>query len=228
VIDYELNNPSRETEFEIKSSEMWFGQLAKKYTLPPSLIKKLNDEIDSRQDHPDWNDYLAGHLEYQKMIYFKDNKGEIKQSVSDAFVEVFKNLAHDYLNLLPHVKSFKTDLVTIWYNDQKQYDYNPIHSHNGRCPVGITGVLYLKVPEGINEGRKVKQFFNNTSANGRTHLFSNSASQLSRRCHLPPLVEGDFYIFPYDMQHLVYPFTADVIRRSLSFNMDVFNTEYTE
>jgi len=225
--EYELNNP-RGQEYEIKSSDIWFGQLAKKYTLPPSLIKKLNDEIESRQDHPDWNEYLAGHLEAQKMLYFKDDKGQIKQSVSDSFVEVFKNLGRDYLNLLPHVKSFKTDLVTIWYNDQKQYDYNPIHGHNGRSPVGITGVLYLKIPEGINEGRKVKQFFNNTSANGRTHLFANSASQLSRRSFLPPLTEGSFYIFPYDMQHLVYPFTADVTRRSLSFNMDVLSTEYTE
>lgn len=228
MIDYELNNPHTETDFEIKSSDIWFGQVVKKYILPPSLLKKLNDEITSRQDHPDWKDYLAGHLDIQRMLYFKDDKGQIKQSVSDSFVGAIKNLAHDYLNLLPHLKSYKTDLVTVWYNDQKKYEYNPIHGHNGRSPVGITGVLYLKVPKEINEGKKIKQFFNNSSANGRTHIFANNACQLSRRSFLPPLAEGDFYIFPYDMQHLVYPFTADVTRRSLSFNMDVYDSEFTE
>ena len=86
-------------------------------------------------------------------------------------------------------------------------------------------MLYLKIPEGINEGRKVKQFFNNTSANGRTHLFANSASQLSRRSFLPPLTEGSFYIFPYDMQHLVYPFTGNGMRRSLVCNFDIRRTK---
>ena len=34
---------------------------------------------------------------------------------------------------------------------------------------------------------------------------------------------GDFYIFPYDLEHLVYPFRGDGMRRSLSVNYDVFH-----
>lgn len=228
VIDYELNNPSRTSEFEIKSTDIWFGQCVRKYTLPSDLIKRLNEEIDSRNDHSDWKDYLAGHLDIQRMLYFKDDKGQIKQSISDSFVGAIRNLGEDYLNLMPHIRSYKSDLMTIWYNDQKKYEYNPIHGHNGRSPVGITGVLYLKVPKEINEGKEVKQFFQGSSANGRTHLFSNDASQLSRRSFLPKLEEGVFYIFPYDVQHLVYPFSADVTRRTLSFNMDVMTTEFND
>ena len=220
MIDFKLNNPTG-TEYEIKSTPIWFGQVVRKYQLPKELINRLNEEIDGRTDHSSWNDYLAGNLETQNMLYFNDDKGQIKQSVSDSFVDMFKNLGHDYMSLVPHIKSYQAELITIWYNDQKKHEFNPIHGHNGRTPVGITGVLYLKVPEGINEGRKVKQFFQGSSAEGRTHIFSNDASQLSRRSFLPKLQEGDFYIFPYDVQHLVYSFTADVTRRSLSFNMDV-------
>jgi aromatic ring-opening dioxygenase catalytic subunit (LigB family) len=32
----------------------------------------------------------------------------------------------------------------------------------------------------------------------------------------------DFYIFPYDMRHVVYPFNGtDEVRRTLAANMDV-------
>ena len=227
MIDFKLNNPTG-TEYEIKSTPIWFGQVVRKYQLPKALVNRLNEEIDGRKDHSKWNDYLAGNLETQNMLYFKDDKDQIKQSVSDSFVDVFKNLGYDYMSLVPHVKSYQADLMTIWYNDQKKYEFNPIHGHTGRTPVGITGVLYLKVPEGINEGRHIKQFYHGSSAEGRTHIFSNDASQLSRRSFLPDLKEGDFYIFPYDVQHLVYSFTADVTRRSLSFNMNVQSLVFRE
>ena len=32
---------------------------------------------------------------------------------------------------------------------------------------------------------------------------------------------GDFYIFPYDVEHLVYPFSGDGLRRTMSLNYDV-------
>ena len=119
MIDFKLNNPTG-TEYEIKSTPIWFGQVVRKYQLPKALVNRLNEEIDGRKDHSKWNDYLAGNLETQNMLYFKDDKGQIKQSVSDSFVDVFKNLGYDYMSLVPHVKSYQADLMTIWYNDQRK------------------------------------------------------------------------------------------------------------
>ena len=37
----------------------------------------------------------------------------------------------------------------------------------------------------------------------------------------PNVKERDFYIFPYDMRHCVYPFNGPEWRRTLAANMDV-------
>ena len=37
----------------------------------------------------------------------------------------------------------------------------------------------------------------------------------------PDIKERDFYIFPYDMRHCVYPFNGPGFRRTLAANMDV-------
>ena len=37
----------------------------------------------------------------------------------------------------------------------------------------------------------------------------------------PDIKERDFYIFPYDMRHTVYPFNGPGMRRTLAANMDV-------
>ena len=31
---------------------------------------------------------------------------------------------------------------------------------------------------------------------------------------------GDFYVFPYDLRHVVYPFVGSGIRRTMSINFD--------
>jgi hypothetical protein len=39
----------------------------------------------------------------------------------------------------------------------------------------------------------------------------------------PKVEVGDFFIFPYDLQHVVYPFRkSKEFRRTLSANVDVF------
>ena len=37
----------------------------------------------------------------------------------------------------------------------------------------------------------------------------------------PEVKERDFFIFPYDMRHTVYPFNGPGYRRTLAANMDV-------
>ena len=219
--DKEKDHPSDTHDFKITSTDIWMGQLVREYTLQPELITLLNTEIDRRKDHPKWNEYLAGNIKDQYNLYFHDGGEKMQQTISESFVNVIKTLAKDYLDSLPVLESYSSTLTSIWYNDQKKHEYNPIHAHTGVTGMGITGVMYLKVPEGINAGTPIKSFFQGQSPNGRTHIFGNISSQLCRRSIAPSLKEGMFYIFPFDLQHLVYPFEANVVRRSLSFNMSI-------
>ena len=52
--------------------------------------------------------------------------------------------------------------------------------------------------------------------------FLGSASgQFVKADYSPKMKIGDFYVFPYDMRHTVYPFNGPGMRRSLAANMDV-------
>jgi hypothetical protein len=55
-------------------------------------------------------------------------------------------------------------------------------------------------------------------------MVGNCQGQFVRKNLMLEPTVGDFYIFPYDVEHLVYPFTGDGLRRTLSINYDVHLT----
>ena len=57
--------------------------------------------------------------------------------------------------------------------------------------------------------------------NGSLQILGNSSGQFCNTDYGPMMKERNFYIFPYDMRHCVYPFNGEGIRRTLSCNMDV-------
>ena len=76
--------------------------------------------------------------------------------------------------------------------------------------------MYLKVPD---FGKEITD--TGEDLNGKTELIGNCGGIWSCATHLITPKVGDFYIFPYDMQHVVYPFTGDGMRRSIVFNFDI-------
>ena len=58
--------------------------------------------------------------------------------------------------------------------------------------------------------------------NGRLQIIGAANGQFVKSDYSPIAEERDFYIFPYDMRHCVYPHTnPNAIRRTLAANMDV-------
>ena len=57
--------------------------------------------------------------------------------------------------------------------------------------------------------------------NGQLQIMGNSSGQFVKSDYSPDAEERDFYLFPYDMRHCVYPFNGPGMRRSLAANMDV-------
>ena len=105
-----------------------------------------------------------------------------------------------------------------WINDQVEGEYQVVHKHSGKSLIGFASIGYLKVPDFGEE-------YNNTSQphNGRAMLLGNCQGQFTKKNIMLQPEVGDFYIFPYDLEHLVYPFRGDGMRRSLSVNYDVFH-----
>ena len=80
-------------------------------------------------------------------------------------------------------------------------------------------MMILKLPS--NYGKEYSRPDN--PLNGQLQFVGNSGGQFAFTDFRPDVVVGDFYIFPYDMRHCVYPFnTTDEHRRTLAANVDVF------
>jgi hypothetical protein len=58
--------------------------------------------------------------------------------------------------------------------------------------------------------------------NGRLQILGAANGQFAKIDYQPPMDLRDFYIFPYDMRHCVYPFNGTTeVRRTLAANCDV-------
>ena len=58
--------------------------------------------------------------------------------------------------------------------------------------------------------------------NGRLQIIGSANGQFSKTDYSPEMKIGDFYVFPYDMRHCVYPFNGTKeVRRTLVCNVDV-------
>jgi len=200
--------------FKIGRSEFNFlGTAVAKYKFPNEYLVLLNNLIDEKLKNNSlqkFSESLAGELE---------NEYNLLNNLTYPILNAFNLYACNYLNRLQiNFKKFK--LVSCWFNEQKKYEYNPLHTHNGReVNTGISSVLYLKIPECIKQAKAKNR--KEVPKDGRLEFIKESQTFLTNHNYIAHPVEGDFYLFPYNLHHCVYPFKGEGIRRSLSFNMDI-------
>ncbi len=100
----------------------------------------------------------------------------------------------------------------------KQQEYNPAHIHRGMLFTGLSSVMILKLPSTF--GREYSA--SDIKQNGRLQILGAANGQFAKIDYQPPMDLRDFYVFPYDMRHCVYPFNGtNEIRRTLAANCDV-------
>ena len=77
--------------------------------------------------------------------------------------------------------------------------------------------MILKLPQSFG----VEYSSPDSPQNGRLQILGSVSGQFANVDYQPEIKERDFYIFPYDMRHTVYPFNGEGYRRTLAANMDV-------
>ena len=195
----------------MKSEKIHFGQVAYKFEVSQGLVDRINAKCETLDDKTNAQDYLVGKIknEYHFLEFIEelDTGLEIKNSMTYA------------LNNSPHDECYEIEEIDInsaWINDQYEHEYQGVHTHSGKEDLGFSSILYLKVPD---FGKEITD--TGEDLNGKTELIGNCGGIWSCATHLITPKVGDFYIFPYDMQHVVYPFTGDGMRRSIVFNFDI-------
>ena len=153
------------------------------------------------------------------------------KGVGKQFSDVLLKLGETYMEKVTGIKS-KTAMETMWSVHSYEGDYNPIHDHGTRTPMGLSCILYLKVPPQIEKlGNPSEEFdgLNNSSGavDGFTYL-SWGVNGMRDINMLRPITEeyikpvtGTMLMFPSWLRHSVMPFFGEGERRTFSANMSV-------
>ena len=196
------------------------GQTVLRHEVPLDVYNIINHIYETNfQKLPKANTQLVGKIEKEHSLFFgggDNNKMKQHNLLPHNVLQWFENIFKHYLDW-NKIKDYKTRLNSIWVNQMFEHEYNPVHVHQGTLFTGLSSVMILKLPESFG----VEYSSAHQPQNGRLQILGSASGQFAAVDYQPDLKERDFYIFPYDMRHTVYPFNGPGTRRSLAANVDV-------
>ena len=154
--------------------------------------------------------------------------------VGEMFSGVLQRLAKEYVNRTVGIEC-DTSMESMWTVHSYSGDYNPIHDHGTRTPMGVSCIMYLQVPrciarlgnpsenfEGLNESSGAVDGFTYLTwgTNGMRDV--NMLRPITEE-YIKPEV-GTLIMFPSWLRHGVMPFFSDVQddeRRTFSANINI-------
>ena len=200
---------------------IFLGQSVLKYEVPLEVFVGLNELYETQKKHlPNANKQLAGKIPDEVSLFYdgKDTSKMHRHSfVSEDILKWFHSVFDHYLTW-NKTREYQMNINSIWVNEMKAGDYNPVHIHKGTIYTGLSSVMILKLPKDYGPELTHPE----QPMNGQLQILGNIAGQFATTDYSPKVKIGDFYIFPYDMRHVVYPFSnKKAKRRTLVCNCDV-------
>ena len=196
------------------------GQTVLKYQVPLDVFNTINNIYETKyQTLPPANKQLIGKIEKEHSLFYqgKDtSKMHHHNMLTDNILQWIDKVMGHYLDF-NKITGYKKSLNSVWVNQMFQHEYNPIHVHQGTLFTGLSSVMILKLPKSFG----VEYSSAPTPTNGKLQIMGNGVGQFATCDYSPDIAERNFYIFPYDIRHCVYPFNGEGYRRTLSANMDV-------
>jgi hypothetical protein len=191
----------------MKAQTTLFGRIVKRYNIPLDEIDDFNLKYEAhKKDLNSFGPRLAGRLDSELEFTSLLGQTKIAKSIGECI--------NDYVDTSEKLGIFdeekKLHILSCWVNDMKEGEYNPPHTHHDRS--GWSTVLFLKVPEFINDAKDPHKFHD-----GQLGFIGHDGVYCT---WMEPEV-GHFYVFEAGHQHCVMPFKTKIkgeIRRSMSFN----------
>jgi len=200
---------------------IFLGQSILKYQAPLEVFVGLNELYETQKKHlPNANKQLAGKIPDEVSLFYAGPTNKRMHTHNYVPVDIMKWFYYTFDHYLNwnKIQEFKMDINSIWVNEMKTGDYNPVHIHQGKIYTGLSSVMILKLPKDM--GPEVAR--PDQPMNGQLQIMGNASGQFTKTDFSPKMKIGDFYVFPYDMRHVVYPFTnKKEKRRTLVCNCDV-------
>jgi len=199
---------------------IFLGQSVLKYQAPLDIYNIINHIYETKYPQlKPANKQLVGKIEKEHSLFFNGEDGprmtkhnHLTQNVLQWFESKFRH----YLDW-NKIREYDLHLNSIWVNTMFEHEYNPVHVHQGSLFTGLSSVMILKLPESYG----VEYSAPGQPQNGKLQILGSANGHFANVDYQPDIKERDFFIFPYDMRHTVYPFNGPGFRRTLAANMDV-------
>ena len=200
---------------------IFLGQSIIKYQVPLEVFVGINELYETQKKHlPNANKQLAGKIPDEVSLFYAGPTNKKMHQHNYLTEDIFKWFYGTFDHYLQWNKTqdYKMDINSVWINEMKAGDYNPVHIHQGKLYTGLSSVMILKLPKDMGpELARPDQ-----PMNGQLQILGSANGQFVTSDYSPKMKIGDFYIFPYDVRHVVYPFTnKKAKRRTLVCNVDV-------
>ncbi len=212
----------KKKDWEIRhfSIERVFGPPMAIIKMPEEITKGLTlltDKVLEKEDYQTHGNQLAGQIYHEPSLTVDmlDAVGAAHFFYSCAIEFTVRVLEPRFRDL---EKNYNLDMffTSVWAVSQFEGEYNPAHIHTD-CD--ISAVCYLKIPKYRARWGSDRTFKEN-EGDGQIEFIAKSCSEGLENGtfrHAPQV--GDFFLFPSNLLHTVYPFLGDGERRSIAFNM---------
>ena len=202
---------------------------------PNEITTEINQHIEDTiiPNNVDHSEGLVGQIRQNKeksaQLTFP-HKGD---EVGEMFSGVLQRLAKEYVNRTVGIEC-DTSVESMWTVHSYSGDYNPVHDHGTRTPMGVSCIMYLQVPRCIATlGNPAENFDGLNESSGAVDGFTyltwgtNGMRDVNM---LRPITEeyvkpevGTLIMFPSWLRHGVMPFFGkeDDERRTFSANINI-------
>ena len=203
---------------------------------PEDVMSEINEHIDNTiiPSNKDYSKGLVGQISHDKrsaQLHFPHKD----EGVGKEFSDVITRLGSEYIDRVVGIRS-NIEMQSMWTVHSYEGDYNPVHDHGTKTPMGLSCILYLKVPPQIEKlGNPAEHFEGLNESSGAVDGFTyltwgvNGMRDINI---LRPITEeyvkpevGTMLMFPAWLRHGVMPFFGEGERRTFSCNMNVSPTE---
>jgi hypothetical protein len=199
-----------------------------------TVVDFLNKEIEAtaKAKSDNYERSLVGQIRNNKDS--SQLKFDLSSPVGVQLLTVLNSVGTSFLQQ-GYKKQSYASCFDVWTNRAYAEDYNPLHNHGTTTAAGLSGFMWLKLPEEMEAQKSGAQrvVFGETDGqyDGWTHMAWDLGSRtdiynlkLDGEKYVQPEI-GTLYVFPKWLHHQVLPFSGPGERRSIAMNWNVIESE---
>ena len=199
-----------------------------KVEIPLPVIDEINSYVDDNNGE-DFSEKLVGQI--NRNVKSSQVNFSTESDVGKAVSSILEKLAVTYMKNVTQ-NDYDAKISDAWTVHSYEGDYNPLHDHGSETPIGLSCIMYLKVPDQIaalpNPYEDFEGLNGATGAvDGFTYFTWGNHGMRDVNMLRPATEEyvkpevGTLIMFPSWLRHSVNPFFGEGERRTFSANINI-------